>query len=175
MHDTQIANLLGALSLAVTDAQEVAAQSAAGLGTSACAALVTLGPYPGTTIGALAKVLGLTHSVAVRLVESLVDLGLVARDPGQDKRQVLLRLTPKGRRTRSLILRARASVLADALNGLETRQRIAFGDVAAALLSGLTQSREIADHICRLCDEDACPGALCPVENKAVDLGGSAA
>jgi len=41
------------------------------------------------------------------------------------------------------------------------------------LLTGLTQSREQADHICRFCDEDACPARRCPVECKAISIAGA--
>src|SRR5262245_6833702 len=106
MNETQIANLLGALSLALSGAQETAAQRAAGLGTSACAALVTLGPHPGTTVGELAKVLLLSHSVTVRLADGLVEAGLVARKTGRDRRYVTLRLTVQGTELRRKILAA---------------------------------------------------------------------
>jgi hypothetical protein len=32
------------------------------------------------------------------------------------------------------------------------------------LLAGMTRGREHADHVCRLCDETACPLDTCPVE-----------
>ena len=31
----------------------------------------------------------------------------------------------------------------------------------------ITGDRQQADYICRLCDEDACPEAICPVECAA--------
>ena len=33
-----------------------------------------------------------------------------------------------------------------------------------SLLGRITSGRQSADHICRLCDEDACPQESCPVE-----------
>ena len=174
MDHAQTANLLGALSLALTSAQEAAAQRAAGLGTSACVALVTLGPHPGTTVGELAKVLAISHSVTVRLIDTLVGAGLVAREPGADRRFVKLRLTPLGVKRRAAIFAARASVLAAALDLVAPERRSSLGNLAATLLTGLTHSREDADHICRLCDEDACPDERCPVECKAVSLSGGA-
>jgi MarR family transcriptional repressor of emrRAB len=174
MNDAQIANLLGALSLELSGAQESSAQDAAGLGTSACAALVTLGPYPGMTVGELAKILSLSHSVTVRLVDGLVEAGLIARKQGKDRRYVALRLTSRGAAIRQDILMARASVLSEALALLNRVKRAQLGEILSALLAGLTHSREEADHICRLCDEDACPGRRCPVECKAVSLTGVA-
>jgi DNA-binding MarR family transcriptional regulator len=173
MHESQIANLLGALSLELSGAQELAAQKAASLGTSACAALVTLGPYPGMTVGELAKILSLSHSVTVRLVDSLAEAELVARKPGKDRRYVRLRLTSQGAALRHKVLAARASVLSGALALLNRDERAEAGQLLSTLLSGLTQSREQADHICRFCDEDACPARRCPVECKAISIAGA--
>lgn len=169
MHDAQLTNLLGALALALSDAQDDAARSASGLGTSACSALVVLSFYPGTPIRTLADILGLTHSVVVRLAEDLSDRGMVARDAGtKDKRQVQLRLTSEGRDVAVAILEARRAALGAALGQVPEAIRPALGDAVSHMLAALTQSRAAADHICRMCDEDACPQDSCPVECEAV-------
>jgi len=170
MKTPQLANLLGALSLALADAQMAAAREASGMSPSACAALVTLGASPGATIGALARVLGLSHSVTVRIVEGLVEAGLVERVAGADRREVALRLSPKGADLRGAILGARAASLDRALAVLPPDDQIGFGEMLATLLTGLTHGRREADHICRLCDEDACGLDICPVEQQAVRL-----
>jgi DNA-binding MarR family transcriptional regulator len=172
MEQAQLSNLLGALSLALADAQQTETKTASSLSASACAVLVTLGPYPGSTIGAVAGVLGLTHSVAVRLVDDLVRAGLIERGLGTDRRQVALRLTPKGVTTRRAILEARNRVLADALAALDADEQRLFGDMLSAMLTRLTRSREKADHMCRLCDEEVCDPERCPVEQEAVRLAG---
>jgi DNA-binding MarR family transcriptional regulator len=59
------------------------------------------------TIELLARALGLTHSVAVRLVEDIISDGLVKRKPGKDRRDVALQLTAKGRALRARIVTAR--------------------------------------------------------------------
>ena len=51
--------------------------------------------------------------------------------------------------------------------------RMMLGQLVSTLLTGLTQSREQADHICRFCDEDACPARRCPVECKAISIAGA--
>jgi len=169
MQQDQLVNLLGALSLALTDAQQQAAREASGLGTSACAALVVLSFYPGSSIAALAPILGLTHSVVVRLADTLVGQGLVARTAGAvDKRQVRLSLTPAGAVTSRAILEARRQTLDTALAAVPEAIRDAAGVAISAMLTGLTRSRAQADHICRMCDEAVCPGADCPVECAAV-------
>jgi DNA-binding MarR family transcriptional regulator len=173
MDDRRIVNLLGALSLALADAQTAAAQGAAGLSPSACAALVTLGAHPGDSIGALGAVLGLSHSVTVRLAEHLMAAGLVRRAAGADKRQVMLSLTAKGARARRAVRRAREDALAGALADLEPAARQRLGAALAGILSRRTAGRIAADHICRLCDEDACPGQDCPVEQAAIRIEGA--
>lgn len=170
MEQSQLSNLLGALSLSLSDTQQAAVKNASGLSPSACAALATLGPYPGSTIGTIARVLGVTHSVAVRLIEDLVQAGLIERGPRPDRRQVALRLSAKGAEMRKAILESRDRVLTDALAALDPDERQLFGGMISAMLTRLTRSRESADHICRLCDEDVCTPRQCPVEREALRL-----
>src|ERR671915_2576338 len=95
-HVAREANLVGALALAVGDRIAEAADPAAG--GWAAEALVTLaGTGAGGTIDALAKVVGLTHSGTVRLVDRLVRAGPVERRVGADPRAGALDLTPPGR------------------------------------------------------------------------------
>jgi MarR family transcriptional regulator, negative regulator of the multidrug operon emrRAB len=166
----QITNMLGALALSLSDDMQAAARSRSGLGASACAVLVTLGPYPGSTIGAIARVLGLTHSVTVRLVEDLVERRLVKRESGKDRREVALRLTAKGASLRKRILAARSDALSSAMSALDADEKCRLGDALAAMLTRLTRSQQAADHICRLCDEEICTLDTCPVELEAVRL-----
>lgn len=167
------ANLIGALALALTDRQEAAARAASGLGGSACAALVLVGFHPGSTIGTVAQVADVTHSVAVRLVEGLEKAGLLARASGDDdKRKVTLRLTPAGEARRRSILDAREAVLRDSLGAVPSPMAETLRIAVEAMLERLTLDRHSADHICRLCDEGVCPGETCPVECTAVRLAG---
>ena len=39
----------------------------------------------------------------------------------------------------------------------------------ARILGALTTDVDVADHMCRLCDERACPAATCPVEQAIID------
>ena len=175
MNQAQNINLLGALALTLADKQLAAAQKVSGISASACAALVTLGPHPGSTIGGIAKVAGLTHSVMVRTVEHLIELGLVERRPGTDRRVVTLRLTPAGTKTRAAILKARTAALTSALKGLSSSEQIQLGKLVSKMLVGVTESRAEANHLCRLCDEDVCCQATCPVERETCrieNLGG---
>src|SRR5918999_299240 len=103
------ANLLGAVSLAVSDRVRAAAERGAGQGGSAPAALVSLAGYlDGSPIDSLRGPLGLTHSAAVRVVDRLVEAGLARRREGPDRRSVAVELTPEGRAAARAAGRARA-------------------------------------------------------------------
>ena len=163
-------NLLGALALAISDAQMQAMEAASGLGRSATAALVTLGEYPGLTVAALAEIVGLSHSATVRLVDDLERRGVVQRRPGADRRSVGLGLTAAGMGLRAKAMEARADMLARSLAAVTAGEREVLTRVLSRLLEELTTSRTAADHICRLCDENACGRDDCPVERRAVAL-----
>lgn len=169
-HDP-LPNRLAALALALADAQIAAARAATGLSASACAALTTIDQYPGESIGALARVLDLTHSVTVRLVDQLAADGLLTKAAGAvDRRAVSLALTTAGRATANRIRDARATTVARALTPLDTAARRDLTRLADLLLAAITTGRDQADHLCRLCDEGACGGSACPVECRAVAL-----
>jgi DNA-binding MarR family transcriptional regulator len=166
----QLSNLVGALALALTDAQRREMARASGLGESAAAAVVTLGEYPGLSVAALAGIIGLTHSATVRLADDLGRRGLVRRSPGGDRRSVGLRLTDDGAALRLRLMAARAGVLRRATEAVAADDRAAFARGVTSVLEALTTGRAAADHICRLCDEGACGRDACPVERRAVAL-----
>src|ERR671915_1052511 len=121
-HVAREANLVGALALAVGDRIAEAADPA--VGGSAAEALVTLaGAGAGGTIDSLAKVVGLTHSGAVRLVDRLARAGLVERRVGADQRSVALHLTPEGRRAARRVLARREAAIESVLAPLTARER----------------------------------------------------
>ena len=166
----QLTNLLGALAVAVGDAQRREMMRASGLGESAVAAVVTLGECRGLSVAGLAGIVGLSHSATVRLVDDLARRGLVRRQAGEDRRSVGIALTAEGEAMRARLMAARAAVLLDAMDGLPGAEREAFARGVARVLERLTTSRTVADHICRLCDEEACGRNDCPVERRAVAL-----
>ena len=168
------ANLLGSLSLAVTDRLRAATEAAAGHAGSGPAALAALSTYlEGEPIDALGRSLGLTHSAAVRLVDRLEESGLVQRRRGVDGRSVSLVMTATGHRAGREILDARQRVLNEVLDSLNPTERRTLAGVCEKLLGGLTASRADAGRICRLCDPDACGhhDGRCPV-TRAADRAG---
>lgn len=166
MTDPRLVNLLGALSLALADAQTRAVHEASGLGSAACAAINTLAQYPDQTIRQLATIAGLTHSVMVRTVDALVRDGLATKGVGADKREALVRLTAEGETARTRLAEARTGVLARALTDVPFDRQEALVATISDMLSALTETRPQADYICRLCDEATC-GQGCPVERRA--------
>jgi MarR family transcriptional repressor of emrRAB len=150
-------NAFGALSLAVADRMQEAMASVAGHGASGPAALVALdGLAGGTSIDALRRMLGITHSGTVRLVDRLAGAGLVERRVGPDARTVSLHLTPPGRRTARRVLAAREAALEQVLAGLSPAQREQLKSLLSAMIAGLDPTRGSAPRICRLCDAERC-------------------
>ncbi|MBC6459823.1 MarR family winged helix-turn-helix transcriptional regulator [Actinomadura sp. HBU206391] len=165
------ANLLGALAVAVADAQSAAMRTATGGDLSGVAALTTLLDHPGLSIRELSTVLGITHSGTVRLVDRLAGRGLVTRATGTDRRQAPLSLTGDGAAAARRALRARQDVLEDVLAPLDPGERDRFARLTAKLLAGIPHDRAHARQICRLCRHDRCRGDACPV-GAAVDEAG---
>jgi MarR family transcriptional regulator, negative regulator of the multidrug operon emrRAB len=165
MHTSpRAANLLGALAAVLSDRLGDAFEPAGG--SSGAAALVALhGPSAGSSIDALAGVVGLSHSGTVRLVDRLVGDGLVERRRGADQRSAALVLTPAGRRAARQVLRVREANMQSVLSVLTDDQQVALVEIAETLLADLGRDPEAEPRVCRLCDLDACGRSRgrCPV------------
>lgn len=165
------ANVLGALALVLADLTRTAVTQAAGQSLSGSAALSALDQFlDRPTIDDLRRVLGMTPSGAVRLVDRLVLDGLVTRRPGADARSRSVALTAKGRRAARRVAAARSSVLADLLARLPDEQQAAVGSLADALLTAVVDGKDAGPWTCRLCDLTACQRAAgrCPAFNAAL-------
>jgi DNA-binding MarR family transcriptional regulator len=163
-------NLLGALSLAVTDRTSAAVGGAASQSESAAVALSALHHFlDDPSVDLLRQVLGLTPSGTVRLVDRLQDAGYVTRRHGRDGRSVSLRLTASGRRAAERVSTARGEVLEAALSGLTPAERAALEEVVSHVLVGLIRGPGATRWMCRLCDTTACgrQEGRCPVANAA--------
>lgn len=159
----KLANLLGAVGLLVQDALADANAS-----DSASAALICVGSHPDESIGALSQALGISHSGTVRLVEKLVEENLVRRTrTAEDKRSAVLRLTSKGKKRFTPLLKRRQEALAaltDWVSDADTKRLTAL---FSRMLAESVSSKEDARRACRLCCEDACRPSGCPVEEAA--------
>lgn len=168
------ANVLGALALFLHDST-MDALSAVGHADSSAAALSALHEFlDQPTLDQLRRVLGLTPSGAVRLVDRLAADGLVTRGPGTDGRSRSVRLTAKGRRAAQRIRAARAEVLTAALSELNAEQRGQLYALSSQVLASLVRAKVQSGRsgrgwTCRLCDLSACgrPAGLCPAANAA--------
>ena len=164
MSHARVENVLGALGLALSDHLAEAAERAGG--PSAAAALVALyGTRAGARIDGIARVTGLSHSGAVRLVDRLQAEDLVERRRGTDQRSAALHLTPSGRRAARRVLAERASSMRLLLSLLTDDQQAQLGELGDALLAALSTEPEAEARLCRLCDLEACGRSKgrCPV------------
>ncbi|HEY9629954.1 MAG TPA: MarR family winged helix-turn-helix transcriptional regulator [Coleofasciculaceae cyanobacterium] len=164
--DERTSNLLGALALGVVDAFSTVIASGAGFSGETPAALVTLGVEPGLSINQLRHILHLSHPGTVRLIDRLADEGLVERRSGTDGRTLALFLTPKGLERRQIILSERQQQLQLALSGLNFDERRQLTRLLEKMLTAMTTTELRAFTLCRLCEEEVCPGDRCPVEQQ---------
>jgi MarR family transcriptional regulator, negative regulator of the multidrug operon emrRAB len=166
MDDERTSNLLGALALSVMDAFNTVVAASAGSGGETPAALVTLGADPGVSINQLRQILNLSHPGTVRLIDRLEKEGLVERRSGADGRTLALFLTDAGSERRKAILSERQQQLQIAINSLTPNERQQLTALLEKMLAAMTTNELQAFTICRLCEEEVCPGDRCPVEQK---------
>jgi len=161
------ANLLGALSLAITDRLVAELKEHSRQNDTSASALNVIGYAEGCTNGQLGAALQLTHSATVRLLDKLSEAGFVEVRPGRDKRTVAIHLTDAGRERARGVVQARNHALAKLVALLGPEQRVLLDGIAETLLEHMTLDPLDAMHICRLCDEQACPQDRCPVHQKS--------
>lgn len=166
MSDERTLNLLGALALGLVDALSAVVESNTGHGGESPGALVTLGVEPGISINMLRQILNLSHPGTVRLVDRLEADGLVERHPGADGRTVALFLTKAGQERRQTILAERRHQLHLTFDCLTSAERKQLTRLLEKMLAAMTTSELKAYAICRLCEEEVCPGDRCPVEQN---------
>ncbi len=157
-------NLFGALALALTDRVAAALEATLGIGGNAGAALLSIGTRPGESIDQLSRVLGLTHSATVRMVDRLEQPGWVRRDRWvRDGRTAALTLTATGRSAFRRLLKARNTALNQVTGVLGDRERETLRKLLTKMLASLPDDRAEARHICRMCEHGMCVGVRCPV------------
>lgn len=92
----RLEQLLGVTALAAVDRLRAALVDDAGLGEAEAGALVHMQAWPGGSVGELAGVIGRSQPGTVRVVDRLVESGLVRREAGGDRRTLALVLTADG-------------------------------------------------------------------------------
>lgn len=157
----RLTNLLGALALLVHDRVHTSLEDVLGKGSSAPAALLSIGTRPYQTIDHLCRTVGLSHSATVRLVETLSKEGLVSKRPGNDRRSTALFLTRKGARVFDRLLARRREVIEGLTQSLSPRKRAALERTLESLLDAVAEDKEEARRMCRLCEHEVCKP--CPI------------
>lgn len=156
------ANLLGAAVLGLHDELRQAVEQRSGHGGESAAALCALGHQPGLSNDCLSRLLGLTHTGTVRLIDRLIDDGLVERRRADhDGRVAALYLTDAGEAVRREVLDEREATLAPLVAGLSERDQQTLGILLEKLLIAGSRDDTHKLRICRLCDSAACSN--CPI------------
>jgi MarR family transcriptional repressor of emrRAB len=156
--DARTANLLGAVGL------EAAGVLPAGRGT-AMSALVTMAAHPNRTVEELREPLGLSQPGAARMVQRLVDAGLVERSGPGGRGGLRLRPTAAGLRAVDEFAEARRAALLDLLEPLSAAERRQLAGMLERILAARTRGTVDAKRLCRLCERSVC--ARCPVARAA--------
>ncbi len=161
----RLENLFGAMSLALVDKMEKAFADETGLGPSAVAAIIQIGSEPGLTIETLRRMIALSHSATVRLVDQLVASHFVLRAGGVegDKRARSLQLTAAGQALFDKSLTARRAVIERAFKALEPEEAEQLGRLVEKLLPALVDLGDDQDVVCRVCDQGVCDQDRCPI------------
>ena len=156
------ANLLGAAVLGLYDELRLAVERRTGRSGEAPAAVVALGHQPGLSNDGLSRLLGLTHTGTVRLVDRLVADGLVERRAAaRDKRGVALHLTKAGLAARQDVLSEREAVMRPLISQLDAADQENLATLLEKLLKTVGRDDTHKLRICRLCDGEVCLG--CPI------------
>jgi MarR family transcriptional repressor of emrRAB len=164
--DLRLANLLGVTALVAADRLRAAVEADLGSGGSGPAALVHLQAYPGESVEALRRVLGISQPATVRIVDRLAADGLLERRRGPDRRTLALHLTAAGERAAAGVLAGRARTLDELLDVLTDDERAALTPLLERIVASLAGDRPQARRVCRLCDRGACPADPgCPLEH----------
>lgn len=154
-------NLLGVLSLAVASRIENSFQDLLKHTGETPAALIVIGYGLGPTNDRLRRVLGLSHSGTVRLVDRLVNDGLVERRAGRDMREISLYVTKRGKALRERLLKRRLTSINPLLETLTTEEQALLGELLYKVLSSLETTDMERRNLCRLCDKRVCNE--CPI------------
>ncbi len=156
------ANLLGAAVLGLHDELKQAVEQSSGHGGESAAALCALGHQPGLSNDGLSRLLGLTHTGTVRLIDRLIDDKLVERrTAAHDRRVAALYLTKAGEAIRREILKEREATLVPLVSGLSAGDQRSLGRLLEKLLIAGSRDDTHKLRTCRLCDSAACTN--CPI------------
>jgi DNA-binding MarR family transcriptional regulator len=161
----RLENIFGAMSLALVDKMETAFSAETGLNPSAVAAIIQIGTDPGLSIEALRRIIALSHSATVRLIDQLVAGGLVVRGSGSDndRRARALHLTDAGQAVFQRNIVVRRAVIERAVRNLTAEEKRSLDGLVDKLLTALVDPGDDHDIVCRVCDVSVCTPDRCPI------------
>ncbi len=163
MPDRHVANRLAALATALDDTVHAETED---LSPSAVAALQTIRQIGPMAIQDVARVIGLTHSATVRLIDRLEKDWLVRR-LSRKGREVRVEATARGRR-RAGQFQERRLVSAEALLAvLDEEERTVLARALDKMLAACVGDAAAGDRICRSCEREGCRQKGCPVDAAA--------
>lgn len=163
------ANLLGAVSLAVADRIYQTALEVMNRAGETPAALIVIGYGLGPSNDQLRRVLGLSHSGAVRLVDRLIADGLVERREASDRRAIALFLTEQGHTARHRLLARRLAAVRPILSPLSNSEQEALVTALSRILASLPSNDLERCRLCRMCDDRVCIECPIPASFKDAD------
>ena len=140
-------NMLGAFVLAVSDRLRRETEEAIGHTGASASALIMVAQFPDRTIEFLRQAIGLSHPATVRVVDRLVERGLVRRRPARRGPAVALTPTAAGKRQARELLEIRQRVIADSLPELSAAESDALGAILERALG----------HVSRFARDQALP------------------
>jgi len=164
----QTANILGTLAVVIQDRVEGAWQSTLDLSPMAAAAIVQTEMEPGSSIEQVATRIGLSHSATVRVIDKLVERGLIEKDRARkDARQQSLSLSKAGKRVAEQLHAVRNDVTDSLLAGMDQGQVTALHQAVCRILNKAVTTNREGDVVCRVCDERRCTPDICPIQPAA--------
>ncbi len=160
------ANIFGTLALAVADRIGARTAASVALTGESIACLSAVSTFArGCSIEQLSRIVGLSHSATVRLVDRLSADAFLRRNAAPDRRVVAINPTPVGERAAAAILDAREAALQELLGSLSVAERVEFSRLNEKVLAAMITADSVPVRICRLCDVDGCghDAGRCPV------------
>ncbi|WP_181700417.1 MarR family winged helix-turn-helix transcriptional regulator [Chthonobacter albigriseus] len=165
MDDSPLSNKVAALSLAIADATLAQSDD---LAPTAVAALITIRDQEPLSIGDIARVVGLTHSAAVRLVDRLEKDWLVRRQR-RVGREVMVEITSRGRRRAQQLQELRLAAVTGFLSGLDPDEQDELNRLVDKMIRVHGRGEVDPDKFCRMCRRGACDCGLHEAVPEAVD------
>lgn len=168
MDDSPLGNKLAAVALAISDAALAKSED---LAPTAVAALISIRDQEPLSIGDIARIVGLTHSAAVRLVDRLEKDWLVRRQR-RVGREVMVEITARGRRRAQQLQDARLAAVAEFISDLDADDRSALERLVDKIIRLRRGGEMDSDQFCRMCHRGPCDCGLHHPVGEAVGLDG---